>query len=194
MFDATIVTPKGMKESEYKACIDNLGLLEGERIQLGYVCFRTIPIPGQSIAASRKGLLVFTNYNMIFMQQEGAWSSNYGQALRIPLQEISGVVASGTLSKRISIQVGVSGASDLHEFSNFQTTHIGWHESKPLQQIHEIRADIERMLKENREERTRIAKEATAAGKPPAMIFCKYCGTRNKADEQKCGNCGAILT
>lgn len=181
-----------MKESEYKACIDNLGLLEGEEVKLEYVCFRQMILPS-AVAKSGsksemwKGLLVFTNYHMIFMQQEGRWSSNYAQALRIPLEQIGGAVSGGTMIKHIRVQVGVSGASDLHEFINFKSTY-------GIQQIHEVRADIERVLKEEREERTRLAKEAVAAGKPPAMIFCKYCGTRNKADESKCMNCGAKLT
>ena len=32
-----------------------------------------------------------------------------------------------------------------------------------------------------------------AKGKLPEMIYCKYCGTKNKSSEPKCLNCGAIL-
>ncbi len=31
-------------------------------------------------------------------------------------------------------------------------------------------------------------------GKVPEMIYCKFCGTKNKSDESKCLHCGAILT
>ena len=30
-------------------------------------------------------------------------------------------------------------------------------------------------------------------GKLPEMIYCKYCGTKNKSTESKCVHCGAIL-
>jgi len=179
-----------MKDSEYESCINNLGLLEGEEIKLQYVCFRHIISPpsfwdGKQKIESKKGLLVFTNDNMIFMQQEGAWSSNYAQALRIPLEQISGVVSGGTLIPHIRILVGVGGASEQHEFVTFQSV---------LKPIHEVRADIEKLLKEVRQEKKRLAQEALAKGTVPTMIFCKFCGTRNKADQSHCSNCGAPLT
>jgi hypothetical protein len=174
---------KGMNDSEYQACINNLGLLEGEEIKLQYVCFRQI-IWGGKQGIENKGLLVFTNDNMIFMQQEGGWSSQYAQALRIPLEQISGIVSGGTVIKHIRIITGVSGVSQQHEFDNFYGQ----------QQIHEVRADIENLLKKVREEKKRLAQEALARGTVPAMMFCKFCGTRNKADQSHCSNCGAPLT
>jgi hypothetical protein len=30
-------------------------------------------------------------------------------------------------------------------------------------------------------------------GKLPEMIYCKYCGTKNKSTDSKCIHCGAIL-
>ena len=181
-----------MKESEYGACIYNLGLLEGEELKLQYVCFRQVMRPpsiwdNKQRVESKKGLLVFTDDNMIFMQQEGAWSSNYAQALRIPLEQISGVVSGGTLVKHIRILVGVSGASEQHEFINFISTY-------GKQNIHEVRADVEKLLKEVREEKKRLAQEALAKGTVPAMVFCRFCGTRNKSDQSHCANCGAPLT
>jgi hypothetical protein len=182
---------KGMKDSEYQACIDSLGLLEGEQTKLQYVCYRQMTSPpsfwdGKQKSESKKGLLVLTNDNLIFMQQEGAWSSNYAQALRIPLEHISGVVSGGALIKHIRILVGVSGNPVQHEFINFVSTY-------GQQQIHEVRADIEKALKETREEKKRLAQEALSRGATPAMIFCKYCGARNKSDQPKCINCGATL-
>ena len=183
---------KGMKDSEYQSCVNNLGLLEGEEIKLQHVCYRqTISPPsmwdGKSKQENKKGLLVFTNDNMIFMQQEGAWSSNYAQALRFPLESISGLVSGGTLIKHIRIVIGVSGSSEQHEFINFVSTY-------GQQQIQEVRADIEKLLKVAREEKKRLAVEAMNKGTVPAMIFCRFCGARNKADQSKCANCGAVLT
>jgi len=180
---------KGMKYSEYRACIDNLGLLEGEEIKLRYVCFRhTIGAPsiwdGQRSVEQKKGLLVFTNDNMIFMQQEGAWSSNYSQALRFPLEEISGISEGGTFIKRLRILVGTRGSSEYHEFMPFAGQGS----------IGEIRHAIEALLTEVRKEKKRLAQEALAKGTVPALIFCKFCGTRNKADQSHCVNCGAPLT
>jgi hypothetical protein len=182
------MTMKGMGDSEYKACINNLGLLEGEQIKLQYICHRQQigrTWDGKPKTESKKGLLVLTNDNLIFMQQEGAWSSNYAQALRIPLENISGVVSGGTLIKHIRISVG-AGGTDQHEFINFTST-FG------LQQIHEVRADVEKLLKEGREEKKRLAQEALSRGTMPTMIFCKFCGARNKSDQTKCANCGALL-
>lgn len=183
---------KGMKDSEYDSCIKNLGLLEGEQIKLQYACFRQTTSPpslwdGKQKTQSNKGLLVFTNDNVIFMQQEGAWSSNYAQAIRFPLENISGLVSGGTLIKHIRIMVGVSGSSEQHQFINFVSTY-------GQQQIHEVRADIENLLKQAREEKKRLALEAMSKGTLPVMIFCKFCGARNKADQSKCANCGAVLT
>jgi len=180
--------PFSMKDSEYEACIDNLGLLEGEEIKLQFVCLRqTVGPPsvwgGSGTSELKKGLLVFTNDNMIFMQKEG--KSDYSQALRTPLQEIIGITTGGSFFlKRLRISVGARGSSECHEFipSAGQGSHG------------EIRRSIEKLLDEIRQEKKRLAQEALAKGTVPAMIFCRFCGTRNKSDESLCANCGAPLT
>ena len=111
-------------------------------------------------------------------------SSARAQALRVPLEQISGVVSGGTFIPHIRILVGITGTSERHEFTTFQSA------DKP---IHEVRADIQRLLKEIRQEKKRLAQEALARGTIPAMIFCKFCGTRNKSDRSDCANCGAPL-
>jgi hypothetical protein len=83
-----------MKDSEYEACIDGLGLLEGEEKEMQYICFREIMSSGwggKPKKEEKKGLLVFTNENMIFMQQAGWRNSDYTQALRFPLGQIAGI-------------------------------------------------------------------------------------------------------
>jgi len=80
-----------MKDSEYTACMNGLGLLQDEEVKRHYVYFREIPSTtwdGKPKKDSKKGLLVITNDNLIFMEQSGSWSSNYTQALRIPLEQI----------------------------------------------------------------------------------------------------------
>ncbi len=101
--------------------------------------------------------------------------------LRIPLEHITGITAGGTLVNHIRITVGTMG-TEFHEFINF--------EGRDAQ---EARADIERTLKEAREEKKKMAQAAIAGGTVPQMIFCKFCGARNRSDSMKCGNCGALL-
>ena len=180
---------KGMKESEYKACIDNLGLLEGEEIKCQLVCFRQeVGAPsiwgGQQEMKNRKGLLVFTNDNMIFMQQEGAWSSDYSQALRFSLEDISGVSGNEGFTRRLRILIGGKGNSEYHDFLPF----------RGYGKVKEIRSSIMKTLQEVREEKKQFAQEALIKGTIPTMIFCKYCGARNKSEKSHCVNCGAILT
>jgi len=182
-----------MKESEYKTCIDGLGLLQGEEVKLHYVCFRDIVTTGwdgKPKKEQKKGLLVLTNDNLIFMQQDGAWSSNYSQALRIPLEQIVGISCGGHIIKNISFEVG-SGASQTHTFAIWK----GCEEhSDIIDDAQLILQKIQNLLNVVREEKKRLAQEALAKGTLPAMIFCKYCGARNKAGQSHCANCGAVLT
>jgi hypothetical protein len=179
-----------MKDSEYQSCIDGLGLLEGEEVKLQVVVLRQYisqPI-GVFVTArrieSRKGLLVFTNDNMIFMQQEGSWSSKYSQALRVPLENITGLFCEGGLLKHLKISIGNMGFLQQEQFLPFAGQG----------KIDVIRHMIEKILTEARQEKKRLAQEAMSKRTFPAMIFCKYCGSRNKADQSNCANCGATLT
>ena len=177
----------GMTDLEYHSCIDNLGMLEGEKLLLQFTVYResfSTDFFGKPTTETRKGLLVFSNDNMIFMQQEGAWSSDYSQALRIPLEQISGVDNTGTFVKKLRFAIGSSGHTDYHTFVVFAGQGT----------LGEIRASIDKLLREVRQVRKRLALEALAKGSTPVMVFCRYCGARNKADQTNCGNCGAILT
>jgi hypothetical protein len=184
------------KMTEAENAIES-ALLEGEEIKLQYSCFRNVMSPPSAVRQllvgngspqleSKKGVLLFTNDNMIFIQREGAWSPNFAQALRIPLEQIIGVVSGGTLMQHIRITIGTGGVTQQYEFTNLSST-------KTRQEIHEVRADIENLLKQVREEKKRLAQEALTKGTVPQMIFCKYCGARNKSDRSTCANCGALL-
>jgi hypothetical protein len=178
----------GMSDEEYEECMKGLGLLDGEVKKLEYVCYRqslgsVSAWDGSRSIEQRKGLLVFTNDNMIFMEQQGTWSSEYMQALRVPLEQISGISSGGTIFKHLRVFVG--------------TTNIAEHHFNPLEReknFESIIAEIQTHLKDTRKERRRIAKEALAKGAVPTMVFCRFCGTRNRSDKSICENCGAPLT
>jgi ribosomal protein L40E len=179
---------EGMSDKEYQNCIATLGLLDGEKTMLQVVCRRYHESPPsvwrkkeQVTKESHKGFLVLTNDNMIFMQQQGAWSSNYAQGLRIPLEHVTGVVSGGTVMKHIRVTVEQTG-SDQHEFIRFEGRGVDG-----------VRTDIERVLNEARQEKKKLAQAALASGTVPQMIFCKFCGARNRSDQTKCSNCGALL-
>jgi hypothetical protein len=146
-----------MKDAEYSSCLNGLGLLEGEEIKSQYVCRKqTLSARSMFDASQRieekKGLLVFTNQNMIFMQQEGSWSSNYSQALRIPLENISGMVIGGTFLKHIRIRVGTGGYPEEQQF-----TEVFWGKNGMVQ-VGVVQSEIDMILKEARENQ-KISKE-----------------------------------
>lgn len=181
-----VASMKGLKDSESRACMDNLGLLEGEKIRLQYVCRCVPPVRPNENRLNLKGLLVFTNDNMIFMERQGLFSSRYSQRLRIPIEEISGISLKriggfGVLALRIFVGIG----TQLGEYI------VSGVEEKRIEDVEE---EVQRLLTEVRQEKKRLAQEALAKGTVPAMIFCKFCGTRNKADQSHCANCGAPLT
>lgn len=141
----------GMNDSEYQSCIDNLNLLEGESLLLEYTVYRetfSTDIFGKQTRDSRKGLLVFSSDNLIFMQQEGAWSDDYSQALRIPLEQISGVDNTGTFIKKLRIAINGGGNTDYHIFLVFAN------QGSPA----EIRGSIDKVLKDVRQERKKWRK------------------------------------
>jgi hypothetical protein len=182
---------KGMNDSEYTNCLNSLGLLSGETIKLQYVCYRqTISPPsmwnGQQRMESHKGLLVFTNDNMIFMQQEGR-GSTYAQALRFPIESIGGLVSGGTFIQHIRFTVGVIGASQQHEFINFISTYS-------QKKIFEVRAEIDNFLKEVRENK-KVQKE-----KSNIQIVVDFSSLKDVMVEggivmtaYKCPNCNGMV-
>lgn len=181
-----------MKDSEFQACMDGLGLLQGEEIYLKHVCFRELVSTswdGKPRKNTKKGLLVFTDDNMIFMEQSGAWSSNYTQALRIPLEQIIGISCGGMIVKSLDITVS-SGGTHVHKFSVWQDCQES---SSPKDNALALTEKIQILLQSVRNERKKIAQEALNKGTVPTMIFCRYCGTRNKSDASFCINCKAPL-
>jgi len=174
-----------MKNSEYQACIDGLGLLEGEEIRLHYVGRCVPPVRPNEVRTNLKGLLVFTNDNMIFMEKEGFLVSRYNQRLRIPLEEVTGITLKrsglvGVLALRIFVGIGTQSGEYI----------MSGIEGKKIEQVKE---EVQKLVAEVRQEKRRLAQEALVRGTVPQMIFCKFCGTRNKSDKSHCANCRAPL-
>ena len=55
-------------------------------------------------------------------------------------------------------------------------------------------ADAEKAYGIIRENISRFQMTASPKGTIPEMIFCKFCGAKNKPGDSKCINCGALLT
>jgi len=55
-------------------------------------------------------------------------------------------------------------------------------------------ADAEKAYGIIRENISRFQTTASPKGTIPEMIFCKFCGAKNKPGDSKCINCGALLT
>jgi len=177
---------EGLSEKDSKLAINSIRLLEGEKIKQMYACQRSIEKGKKK--EIKKGLFVITDNNLLFQQQEGTFSKHFHTALRIPLTQIHGITSGGKLIKHIRILAGIGGSLTEHEFVNFYGARVG--ESK---NIHEIRDEIENTITKARQEQAKLAKEAVEKGKPPIMIFCRYCGARSPATSQRCSNCGATL-
>jgi len=180
-----------MLDSEYKACMDNLGLLEGEKKELEYLIQEVIIgrgdgsrleyliqefINGHSdsskITTLKNGLLVFTNINLIFIQQE-----DY-QRLVVPLDQLGGM--GGFIYKDQSV-IGVV-TVDGYEYG-----FLLWRTENSSVVQNPSQNELSKQIQKFGMEQKRLAKEA------PVKI-CKYCGARNKIDQSRCVSCGAALT
>jgi hypothetical protein len=121
------------------------------------------------------------------MQQEGSFSLDYAQALRIPIESIAGLVTGGTLVKHIRFTVGVAGASQQREFSLFQGTQIE-------NDIFAVRAEIERHLKQARENK-KLQKER--ANVQVILDFSSLKDAMSKGglvmSTYKCPNCNGMV-
>ena len=120
------------------------------------------------------------------MQQDGTMSS---QALRIPLEQIIGISCGGRFLKHINFEV--AGQPLGYAFDVWKLCEEN---SDGIDDVQLITQKVQSLLNTSRAEKKRLAQEAFAIGKLPTVIFCKFCGARNKADQSLCANCGAVLT
>lgn len=149
----------------------------------------------------KKGLLVITNKNLLFQQQEGIFTKHFHTALRIPLTQIHGITSGGTFTKHIKVLAGIGGSLTEHEFNNFVETG---------KSIHELRSEIENDITEAREEQEEEKKRERLhilldfsflrdclekGGLLVQNIQCPHCGAPiempNSGDHVKCEHCGS---
>ena len=180
-----------MSNSEYKAYMDNLELLEGEKKELEYLIQKVVigcgdgskldyliqefidghDDPSRTMTLEN-GLLVFTNINLIFIQEK-----DYSR-LVVPLDQLGGI---GCFSYKDCSSIGVV-TVDGYEYG-----FLLWEtEDSSVVQNPSVN-ELTRQIQVFGIEQKRLAKEA------PVKI-CKYCGARNKIDQSRCVNCGALLT
>jgi hypothetical protein len=86
---------------------------------------------------------------------------------------------------------GASGASQTHKFSPWASC---IENSGGISDAKTVVQKIQELLNDVRQESKRLAREALSRETLPSMIFCKYCGAKNKASETKCVNCGALMS
>jgi ribosomal protein L40E len=180
-----------MSDLEYKACMDNLGLLEGEKKELEYLIEKVIigrgdgseleylfqgfingSIDSSKTKTLKKGLLAFTNINLIFIQQE-----DYLR-LVVPLDQLGGM---GCFIYKDHYAIGVV-TVDGYEYG-FDLCRT--EDSSVVQ--NPSHNELSKQIQKFGMEQKLLAKEA------PVKI-CEYCGARNKIDQSRCVNCGAPLT
>jgi hypothetical protein len=180
-----------MSDSEYKACMDNLELLEGEKKELEYLIQKAIT--GRGDGSNRgdlikdfidghydpskammleSGLLVLTNINLIFIQEKDH------SRIVVPLDQLGGIGC--FLCKDHSSIGAVTVDGYEYGFLLWKTE-----DSSPIQNpsINELTKQIQVFGMEQK----RLAKETQ-------LKKCEYCGARNKIDQSRCVNCGAPLT
>ena len=178
--------------------LDSIHLLGGEKIEKLHVCYRLYK---GGMLESKKGLLVITNKNLLFQQQEGILTKHFHTALRIPLTQIHGITSGGTLTRHIKVLAGIGGSLAEHEFNNFVETG---------KSNHELRSEIENDITEAREEQEEKEKRERVhilldfaflrdflkkGGLLVQNIQCPRCSAPiempNSGDHVKCEHCGS---
>jgi ribosomal protein L40E len=186
-----VTSMKGLTDSEYRACMDNLGLLEGEKKELEYLIEGVIigrgdgselehlfqgfingSIDSSKTKTLKKGLLVFTDINLIFIQQE-----DYLR-LVVPLDQLGGM---GCFIHKDHYAIGVVTVDGYKYGFDLCRTEDSSFIQNPSPN------ELSKQIQKFGMEQKRLAKEA------PVKI-CKYCSARNKIDQSRCVNCGALLT
>lgn len=184
-----MILMKAMDCTEYAACMDNLGLLEGEKKELEYIIAGAIigrgdgselgplfqrfidgSIDSDKTATLKNGLLVFTNVNLIFIQQE-----DYLR-LVVLLDQLSGM---GCFAYGDHFAIGVVTVDGYEYAFDLYRTEV----SSGRTYYNEVSRQIQKFGMEQK----RLAREGIAA-------ICEYCGARNKVNQSSCLNCGAPLT
>jgi len=180
-----------MSDSEYKAYMDNLELLEGEKKELEYLIQKVVIGHGDGSKLDyliqgfidghddpsrtmtlKNGLLVFTNINLIFIQEK-----DYSRSV-VPLEQLGGI---GCFSYKDCSSIGVV-TVDGYEYG-FLLSQTDDSSVVCNPDINELTRQIQVFGMEQK----RLANEVP-------IKTCTYCRARNKIDQTRCVNCGALIT
>ena len=179
-----------ISDSEYKAYMNNIYFLEGEKIELSYLIQKVVIGRGDGsnidhlieafmegyddpnrTMTLENGLLVFTNINIIFIQEK-----DYSRSV-VLLDQLAGLgcfLYKGCSSIAVATVDGYE-----YGFILLKT------EDSSLVQNPNIN-ELTRQIQIFGMEQKRLAQG-------PAVKICKYCSAQNKADQTRCVNCGALL-
>jgi hypothetical protein len=130
----------------------------------------------------RNKKLVLTNKRLIFLQSKGRINRTYQKEDEIPIEDIESarydpefgaiMLQLKNGEKEVIDLVGSDSPADILMETNSEISEV------------RLQATTDRWVNEiNR-----------LAVKVPKMIYCKYCGAKNKPTETKCMNCGALLS
>lgn len=179
-----------ISDLEYKAYRDNLDLLRGEQKKLEYLVEKAVIGRGDGSQidnliqkfvdghddpkrkmALKNGLLVFTNINMILIQQEG-----YSRMV-VPLDQIGGIGCFANDNWLTIAAVTVDGYEYGFLLSKTDTSSFVQNPN-----VNELTRQIQVFGMEQKQ----LAQEA------PVEI-CKHCGARNNITSTYCVHCKALL-
>ncbi len=179
-----------ISDSEYKAYTDNLGLLKGEQKKLVYLVEKAVVGRGDGThidelirkfmngnddpnrkMALKNGLLVFTNINMILVQQEG-----YLRTV-VPLEQLGGIGCFVSNEWLTIATVTVNGYEYGFLLSKTDTSSLVQNPNAN---------ELTRQIQVFGMEQKSLAQEA------PVEI-CKHCGARNNITSTYCVHCKALL-
>jgi hypothetical protein len=130
----------------------------------------------------RNQKLVLTNKRLIFSKVKGTFSKSFKKDDEIPIEDIE------------SAQLNAEYGTIMLQLKNGEKDVIDFHTSESFEDVlmntdHDIldvrlQATIDRWVNEINRLAVRV----------PKMIYCRYCGAKNKSTETKCVHCGALLS
>jgi hypothetical protein len=130
----------------------------------------------------RNKKVVLTNKRLIFIQVKGRFKKTYIKEDEIRIEDVeSAHYETGFSTIVIQLKNGEKDVIDLVRSDSIVDFYLG--ADSDILDVR-LQATIDRWVNEiNR-----------LTGKVPKMIYCRYCGAKNKPTDIKCTNCGAPLS
>lgn len=127
--------------------------------------------------------LVLTNRRLIFLQGTGIFVKTYRKEGEIPIKDIESAHYD-TVFGAIRLQLK-NGEKEIIDFSYSFEDAVGSFLGTKSHDVLEVRlqATIDRWVNEINRLIARV----------PEMVYCRYCGAKNKPTETKCVHCGALM-